>query len=230
MRKDYELTKVFDNTALSIQPLSNGFIVAYRKPDEEENGKMTVAYKLFSFESGQVNNVTRNVYLLSKFGQSYKQIEAKLPTPFYWKTVALPNDKILAFYPDGKAALFDSEAKINWNGIFKFEGEGVCDIAFSGKHFWCVYEGGKCVIRLNPTNMKEEIRIGGKTSKFGEPVSLFCEGDYTYVCDKEKCCIWRIDQNTYHVEEYLNFDEPVLKFIKIDEFCLVQLASGIYKL
>lgn len=225
-----KLDKVFDNSALSIQPITNGFIIAYRKEDEEQNGKMTVAYKMFSFESGQVNNVTRNVYLLSKFGPAYKQIEAKLPTPFYWKTVALPNEKLLAFYPDGKAALFDAEAKMGWNGIFKFEGEGVSDISFSGKHFWCVYEGAKCVMRLNPLNMKQEIRIGGKTSNFGAPISLFTDCEHTYVCDKEKCMIWRIDQNTYNVEEYLHFDEPVLQFLKIDGFSLVQLESGIYKL
>ena len=224
------MIKVFDETALDILPLPNGFIVSCRRAVDENSGKMVVGYNLVSFEKGTMNAVTRNVYLLAKFGQYYERIEAALENPFYWNVAQLPNDKQLCVYPDGSARMFDTEARLLWNGEFKYGECGAADVVFLNRDIWCSFPEEKCVARFDPTNMRQTLRIGDMSSKFGKPCGLFAEGGTIYVCDSELGKVWTVDTESYTVSEYAEFLEPVYQFLKIDGVVLVRLESGVYKI
>ncbi len=227
------MTKVFPETALGILPLSNGFIVPIRKLENDLNTdeeKMVVAYNLVSFDKETSSSVTRSVWGLAKFGNCYKAIEEQLPNPFYWKSIFLPNGRIFVYFPDGNAKIFDSEARIVWEGSILYEGSGAADFVLDAGYLWGSFPKEGCVIKFDIQNLKEEIKIGGKTSAFREPEGLFLEGDRLYVCSSGNGKVWVIDKSNYSVSEYLDFGEPVHQFLKVGGFTLVHLDSGIYKI
>ncbi len=227
------MTKVFAENALGILPLSNGFIVPFRKLEKEEGinqEKMVVAYNLVSFEKETSSTVTKSVYGLAKFGNCYKQIEEQLENPFYWKTIFLPSDRIFAYFPDGNAKIFDTEARIIWEGTILYEGSGAADFVLQGGALWASFPKEGCVIRFNISTMKEEIKIGGKSSAFLEPEGMFLEGDRLYVCSSGNGKVWEIDTKNFGVKEHLDLGEPVHQFVKVGGFTLVHLDSGVYKI
>lgn len=224
------MTKIFNETALNILPLPNGFIVAFCKSDGEEDGKMVVAYNLVSFDKETVSSVTRSVYQLAKFGQGYKDIEAKLENPFYWKTLFLQSDNIFCYYPDGSAKIFDENAQIKWEGTVTYSGCGATDFALQGDGLWTTFPEKNCIAKINLRNMQEELRIGGESSAFQCPESLYLYENTLYVCDSGSGKVWAVNTLNYSVSEYLTFEEPVRQFIKIGDAVLVRLDSGVYKI
>jgi len=227
------MTKVFDENALGILPLPNGFIVPFKRNEEaegEDSEKMVVAYNLVSFEKDTSATVTRSVYQLAKFGNCYKQIEEQLENPFYWKTIFLPNDRLFAFYPDGSAKIFDSEARIIWEGTVLYEGSGAADFALQGESLWATFPLEDCVIRFNVINMREELKIGGKNSAFSKPEGLFLDRDKLYVCSAGNGKVWEINTNNFAVLEHLDLGEPVHQYLKVGGFTLAHLDSGVYRI
>lgn len=219
--------KIFDETALNILPLSDGFIIAFRKSSAKSE-KMTVAYSLVSFKKGSVEPVTRNIYQLAKFGANYKIIDGILKSPFYWKAVQLPGQKLLTYYPDGKAIIFDAEVNIIWNGTVTYCGKGPNDIVYNGKEIWASFGAGKCVCRLNPNTLKEDLLIGGENSPFGTPDGLLAEENSLYVCDAKCGKIWRVDTDNYFVYEDTILGEPIHQLLKLENITLARVDSGVY--
>lgn len=227
------MTKVFPENALGILPLSNGFIVPMRKQETDpELGeeKMVVTYNLVSFEKESSSTVTRSVYGLAKFGNCYKAIEEQLENPFYWKSLFLPNGRIFTYFPDGNAKIFDSEARIIWEGTLLYGGSGAADFILDAGSLWGSFPKEGCIIKFNIQNLKEEIKIGGKTSAFREPEGLFMEDDRLYVCSSGNGKVWVINTNNFAVTEHIDFGEPVHQFLKVGGFTLIHLDSGVYKI
>ena len=224
------MIQVFDEKALNILPLPNGFIVAYKKAEDENDDKMVVAYTLVSFEKENSSSVTRSVYQLAKFGSLYKMIEKQLENSFYWKTIFLPNDKLFAFYPDGSAVIFDAEARVIWSGTVLYDNSGAADFVLQGNSLWASFPNSDCVAKFNIGTMREELRIGGKSSAFSRPEGLFLEGDKLYVCSEGNGKVWEVNTNNYAVLEHMDFGEPVHQYLKVGGFTLARLDSGVYKL
>ncbi len=224
------MKRVFDESALNIAQLPNGFIIAFKKADNDDDERIVVAYNLVSFENESVSPVTRSVYQLAKFGQGYKEIEQRLNNPFYWNTQFLPGDRLLAYYPNGEYMLFDTESKLINKGQLVCEDKGPSGMALTGRGMFLAFKEGKRISLINPETFAEELYIGGKNSAFGKLESVFSEGNYLYVCDSEKCGVWRVDTRDLSVSMYAEFGEPVYQYMVIGDYTLVRLESGVYSL
>ena len=79
--------------------------------------------------------------------------------------------------------------------------------------------------------MREELRIGGSNdSSFNGPEGLWVnepEGKLI-VCNSRSNNILEVDMKTYIVQERAVFDEPVLKYIRLNDKELAVLGSGLY--
>lgn len=224
------MKKVFDKSALNIAPLPNGFIIAFKKADNDGDERIVVAYNLVSFENESVSPVTRNVYQLAKFGGGYKEIEQRLNNPFYWETVTMPGDRLLAFYPSGEYMIFDTESALLKKGELVCEGQGPSGMALTGRGIFTTFKEGKRLSLLNSETLVEELYIGGKESAFGKLESVFAEGNFLYLSDSEKGVVWRVDTRDLTVTQYAEFGEPVYQYMIIGDYTLVRLDSGIYSL
>lgn len=224
------MKRIFDETALNIEQLPNGFIIAFKKSDAENSERMVVAYNLVSFENESVSPVTRSVYGLAKFGQGYKEIEQRLNNPFYWKSLALTGDRRIVYYPSGEYMLFDAENKLIKKGELVCQNKGAEDMVLTDRGIFATFKEGKRVSLINPQTFIEELYIGGKDSGFGKLEGIFNSGNYLYACDSEQGAVWRIDLRDYTVVKYAEFLEPVYQYIMIGDYTIVRLASGVYSL
>ena len=77
--------------------------------------------------------------------------------------------------------------------------------------------------------MREELRIGSqKDNVFSKPRGLWADGKNLIVCNSAGKCIESVDTNSYVVEKYAQFDEPVYQYVKCGAYEVVLLESGIY--
>ena len=60
----------------SLHALPDGFLYSYLI--EELDGQIKVGYKMVSFSGGKISNVTKNIYMLTKFGSAYKSFIDKI--------------------------------------------------------------------------------------------------------------------------------------------------------
>ncbi len=224
------MKRIFDETALNIEQLPNGFIIAFKKADAEDSERIVVAYNLVSFENESVSPVTRSVYALAKFGQGYKGIEQRLNNTFYWKSLALSGDRRIAYYPSGEYMVFDTESNLLKKGELTCCGKGPEDMVLTESGIFATFKEGKRVSLIDPDTFIEELYIGGEDSGFGKLEGLFSIGNYLYACDSEKGVVWRIDLRDYTVVQYAEFLEPVYQYIMIGDYTLVRLESGVYSL
>ena len=83
------MQQIFDSSALSIFPLSDGMIFAYCQ--DRDGDLMTVAFKSISFEDGKMINVTSDYFSIAKFGAQYKSLLFQVENPVTCKVAYLPN-------------------------------------------------------------------------------------------------------------------------------------------
>jgi len=223
------MKKIYNDNAIGLFPLPNGFVVLVRQ--KEYDGKMVIQYKKISFEDGVVSSVTRNEFQYYKFGKNYKSFEMQLKGYLNWKIVTLPDYRIFAVHPDGTAKILDIDARTEWQGTMLYKEHGPADIALHGHTIWASFPESNALIRFNLRTMREELRIGGgNTSAFSKPSGLFVERDKMLVCNPGSNKLLEIDLNSYTVHEYAEFENPVYEYIKINASEIVMLSTGIYVL
>ena len=80
--------------------------------------------------------------------------------------------------------------------------------------------------------MREELRIGGTTDEvFNKPGSMFVdENGHMFLCNIASSNIIDIDLKTFSVKDYLSFDKPLKKYLRVGSIEFVLLSSGVYEL
>ncbi len=217
---------VFEGQIINVIPVENGLIIAYALSEDE---KTTVAYKMVTFEDGKLTNVPKSLYHISKFGMNYQEVERNIKSPIRSKAVTLPNGKIFTLELDGSAHLNESDGTTVWRGTLEYRDTKASSMAISNRSVWACFKEKNVLIRMNLITMKEELRIGGgKDSPFAGPSDLFVEGNYIYVCNADNNTIVRVNTATYVTEVYMEFDAPLLQYIRNDDYEFAVLENGVY--
>ncbi len=223
------MTKIFDNTALSILPMSDGMIFAYCQERDDE--QMTVAFKSISFDSGKIQNVTSDFYSVAKFGANYKSFLLGINNPITCKAAYLENGNLFLADDEGSARIIGRDINTVWSGNLVHKGCPVSGVAPYGNSLWCSYRDSGILVRYNTRTMRDELRLGGgKNTAITGPKSIYVNGDIMRVCDCDAGKIFEIDLRSYAMSVYREFDEPVHQYIKVRSNELVLLDSGIYLL
>ena len=183
-----------------------------------------VQYSVINFKTKSIDVLTKNAYLLKKFGSNFNRISQIMPNFVQCDAAVLYDRRVLAIFPNGEAGIFDRE------GAFEYHDEPVKNIALEGKYFWSVCPNENCVIRYSSQNMGVDLRIGGKeTDTFLNPTHVSLdENDIFVCCDNNK--VRRIDSNNYTVSDYLNFTDSIKSYFKFGDFAIAVMASGTYVL
>lgn len=189
-----------------------------------------VQYSVVNFKTKSIDVLTKNAYLLKKFGSNFKRISEIMPNFVQCDTGILYDRRVLSIFPNGEAGIFSKDGELEWSGVFEYHGEPVKDLALEGKYFWSVCPNENCVIRYSCRNMGVDLRIGGKdTDTFPAPSHISLDGNDIFVCcDNNK--VRRIDGNNYTVSDYLNFTDTVKKYFKFGDYAVAVMASGTYVL
>ena len=214
--------------ALSLLALPAGFVFAY--PFEISTDSMKVGYKMVSFDTGKISNVTGNVYTLTKFGPEYKLFKDNIKNFISCLSAVFDDGRVFTVEKDGTAALYDNTGSKIYDGKLMYQNTVPSSIASAGDTLWAAYSEKNTIVKYNVNSMREELRIGGSASQFVGPCSIFPAGNKLFVCNSETCDIWKIDTTNYKTELYYEFEEPLLDYKFIDKYEIVCLESGIYLL
>ena len=222
---------IFEGKVLHMLPIPSGIVAAVLAEITDE-GKMAVEYRMLSMETGQIQRITNSVYLLAKFGTSHKSAENQVANHLTCRTCMLPEGEIFTVEEDAGAKLLDADGFSRWVGIVKYKGEVPADVVFDGKSIWASFTENNTLLRLDPSSMREELRVGGKKSEengFSGPVGIFSEGEELFVSNCKSNQVWKINTKTYEAGEYLSFEEPVYAYCKCHGREVVHLEPGIYE-
>ncbi len=222
------MDKISPHKPLSLLALPSGFVFAY--PFEISEGAMKVGYKMVSFDTGKISNVTNNIYTLTKFGSEFKAFGSNIRNFIYCLSAVFLDGRVLTVEKDGAACLYSPDGEAAWQGKLTYGGTSPCSIAASGETLWAAYKERNTIVKYNINSMREELRIGGMASPFQAPVSVFPAGKKLFVCNEKTMDIWKIDTTDYKTEMYYQFEEPVYDYKFIDKYEIVSLESGIYLL
>lgn len=221
------MKKIYDKSAMAILPYGDNIV--FVAAEKEVDGKFIVSYKMYDFQEDAVTQVRRSTYLEAKFGDDFLYYSKLFPDFINYKCSKLPNERLIAIYPNGDAAIFDKYNEIVWEGTLKYRNCGPSGVVCIDNSVWVSFPDGDTILRYNADTMREELRIGSqKDNAFSKPRGLWCDGKKLIVCNSAGKCIESVDTSSYVVEKFAQFDEPVYQYVKCGLFEVVLLDSGIY--
>lgn len=222
------MKRIFAGEVYEIIPLQNGIIFSYCKDVIEDN--VVVFYKMISFDNGKFTDISKNVYLITKFGNNYKSIIGFCDNYITAKAIILPNGKVFLLGADGTAHLFNTKASGIWSGEMRYKSFNASDVVLYKNSLWTSYSECNVLLRYNLTTMREELRIGGNKSPFVRPTSIFVDGDDAMISNAGSCKLIQVNLNTYTTLEYESFEEPIYQYVRVGDYRFAVLKSGLYLL
>lgn len=223
------MKKIYGNGAVRMMAQPSG--VVFLTADEVVDGKTTVSYWAYAFDGGSLMRVSRRVYLQAMFGVRFEQWHELMPDFVNFRFTDIGNNRYLSLYPTGDAKVFDRNYQEIWQGKLNYKDFGPSDAVCIGKSVWVAFPEGDTILRFNAETMREELRIGSKKDNaFSRPCGLWSIDNKLIVCNASGNCIEMVDTDTYVVERYATFNEPVYQYFKIGSIEIVLLESGIYVL
>lgn len=220
------MKKIFDGKIYEVLPKSDGIIFPYQKAVIDQGD--VVWYKMLSIENSSLTDVSENIYLNIKFGSNYNIATSVCKNFVAEKSLVLPDGRTLLCNTNGQVFIIDNEGMINISGEIKYRDETPTAIAYYKNSIWASFSENNVLIRFNIATMRNELRIGGRTSPFVSPQDIFVSGEFAYVSNSGANNIIKVNLENYSVEEYYTFEEPVLRYVKSGNFEFVQLNSGLY--
>ena len=223
------MKKLFDTEIVQVLPCQSGFIFV-EKGEVGEDGKTAIVYKMLDFERASFNPTTRKVYLLSKFGNHFEQFQKDTEEFLAMKTLFFPERFVMVCNGEGLASLYTGDGLLRYQRSLVHGGEVPYDFALGENCFWASYPKSGAVIRYSLHNLRQELRIGGGASRLPSPKGLMYQHGKLLFCSPAEKKIFELCPETFEMEEYHSFSEPVHHYYKFHSHEIAVLESGVYKL
>lgn len=223
------MVKLYDERAAQILEVPNGIVIVVTEQNMDD--KAVVSYKYYSFSDHSLTQAMRDIYLRGKFGEHFNRYVEQIRDFINYRVTPLPDNRTLCIYPTGEAWVFNENVDPVWSGKLNYKDFGPLGAVCIGRSVWVSFPDGDTILKYNARTMREELRIGSKRDGvFSRPCALSATDDKLIVCNSVSNCIEAVDTNTYAVERYASFDEPVYQYIKVGDNEVVRLESGVYLL
>ncbi len=220
------MKKIFDGKVYEIIPKSDGIVFPYQKAVVDAGD--IVWYKMFSLENNSMADVSETIYWSIKFGSNYNAALEICKNFVLDKAIILPSGRLLLVCNDGQVYIIDPDGLLNIGGELKYRDESPSSIAYYKNCIWASFRENNVLIRFNINTMRAELRIGGKTSPFESPENIFIEGECAYVSNSGSNKLIKVNLESYAVDDYYGFEEPIRAYIKSGSKEFALLDSGLY--
>lgn len=222
------MKQIYGTDALQVLPYQNGFIFVVKQ--EEHEGKAVVAYRMLDLERMTMNAVTRNVYLLAKFGNLFERFEENPEDFLAVNTLFLPEHRLLVCDQKGEVSVYAGDGTVVYAGAFSYQGALPDSFVLGENCFWVSYPKAGAVIRYGLHSFRPELRIGGGAGPLPAPEGLLYQHDRLLFCSPTEQKVLQLDPVRFETQEYHTFEEPIHRYYKFHSHEIVVLDSGIYKL
>ena len=224
------MKQILNYMPLDIVPHPEGFIVVL--PDgQDDNGKLKISFRLYNLYTKKVQKVKRSFYVQHKFGNAYSEIVSQIKDYITCSVCEGPQGFINVVFPTGEIGIFDYVGTLIWTGDLSYHDCAVRSCASDGNYIWCAVPDQNAIVRYSKKLQRVDFRIGGaNTMALGRPMAVTRINDELFVCCKTTMNIKKICLDNYVATDYKKFEEPVLRYLRIGDYEVVVLSSGIYLL
>lgn len=223
------MIKVVSLDILDLIGFQSGILFVLR--ENQSNDSVKVSFYSFDIETKSIATVTKNAYLLTKFGSAYAPIAKQLGDYVSCDAARLWNGHTFIIYSTGETGTFDEHGNLIKTSDLLYKDSPARDVAVDNNYIWSVVPDQNLIIKYSLLQNRVIMRIGGDGSDtFSHPVSVSEYDGYLYVCNKKSRKIKRIDLKNFLVEDYKEFDESVYNYVRVDNSEFVILDSGVYLL
>ncbi len=224
------MIKIVSLDILDLIEFPSGVMFVLREQQGKENVK--VAFYCYDIDTNSIASVTKNAYLLTKFGSSYNQIASQLGDYVSCDTARIRNSQVFVIYSSGEIGFFDDQGNIINTDDLNYNGSPARDAAVdSNNNIWSVVPEQNVLIRYSTQQNRITLRLGADANNtFSCPVSVSEYDGYLYVCNADSKRIKKVNLTDFSVEDYKSFDECIYKYIRVGEHEFVILDSGVYLL
>ena len=223
------MKQIFSGEVFEAIPGSSGMVFSYRRGNTED-GDVILGFKMLNFESGAVDDVAKNVYLLAKFGTNYSAVLRHCTNYVTAKALMLSEGKVFLLNLDGSAYLIDGDGEPLWSGQLKYKGRVPGTLAIHNNSLWGTFYDLDALVRFNLSTLRDEIRIGKKGGMLQNPKGLFIEDNTAYVCSYTGNKTVKIDLSLFTAETLYTFNMPISSYIRAKNREYALLKSGLYEL
>ena len=222
------MKKISDDLVFSLHSLPDGFL--YSHLIKQSEGKAKVGFKMVSFEKGVVTKVTKNIFMLAKFGANYKFFADKIKNYITCFGHPFDDGRTLVIETDGSGVVYDENGDELWSESFIYSDKTPTCAAVNDTTLWICYKELNTIVKYDLKMLRQELRIGGVNAPFKKPCGLFPAGTKLFVCSEENKSVLKLDCITYQTENYFEYEEVIKDYKFINKYEILVTESGIYML
>lgn len=222
------MIKISDREIIDVVKFSSDKAILVQKKPLLDGDNYNANYFVLNFSTGEKEIITKDAYLLKKYGANRKIICEKLGNYILPKTMLFSDRSLLAIYPNGQTGLFDTKGELKKDGQLAYNDNTVCGLAQDGDYFWTACESENCVIRYLADGAKMDLRIGGKKQEtFIRPHFVSADDDYIYVCcNRNK--VRKISKTDFTVSDVNGSFNDLTGYYKYGKYAIVTTYTGAY--
>lgn len=223
------MIKVVSLDILDLIGFQSGVLFVLKENQNSDSVK--VSFYSFDIETKSIATVTKNAYLLTKFGSAYAPIANQLGDYVSCDAAKLWNGHTFVIYSTGETGIFDEQGNLIKTADLTYREAPARDVAVDNNYIWSVVPEHNLIIKYSLLQNRVIMRIGGDESNtFNCPVAVSEYDGFLYICNKNSKKIKRLNLKTFLVEDYKEFDEAVYNYVKVGQNEFVILDSGVYLL
>lgn len=222
------MIKISNRQVIDVVKHSADKAILVEKKPLLDGDNYNVSYFLLNFSTGEKEMVTKDVYLLKKYGSKRKIISEKLGNFVTPSAMILPDRQVLVIYPNGQTGLFDNDGNLKKDGQLSYNDNAVSTLAPDGEYFWTACQNEDAVIRYQADGAKMDLRIGGKDQPtFKRPHFVSADKKYVYVCC-DNSYVRKINKKDYSVTDINQTFNDLTGYYKYGSFAIVTTTNGTY--
>ncbi len=228
------MRQILNADIVDIAPCDQGFV--YTEKRQLENGSCKVSFFSYDCDTVIYAPITKRTYAELKFGANGNQIADGLGKSgefIFSEPARFFNNLVVTLNREGKFTIFSPKGSLLEQTELSYQGAPVCCPVAYEKTLWCVVPERNAIINYSIEEERVLLRIGGSNqSAFSYPISLSLILGKIYICNRDsgKIRTVQVENDTYAVADYLEFDEPVYKYFRIYNREYVLLKSGVYEI
>ena len=106
------MIKISNREIIDVLKFSDDKVILVDKKPNLNSVGYGVNYFILNFSTGEKEIITKDAYLLKKYGTNRKIIADKLGNFVTPSAVVMPDRSVLVIYPTGETGLFDSNGEL----------------------------------------------------------------------------------------------------------------------
>lgn len=222
------MIKISDREIIDIINYNDNKMIIVEKRPLGELNKYKANFYALNFNNGSKEPLTKNAYLLKKFGNQFEKITDTITNYVQCDSIAFPSKNIFVIFPNGQTGLFNEFGEMRWSGVLKYNEHNCSSAAEDGEYFWTCCPDENCVIRYTADSIKLDLRIGSKDAPtFSKPIFASADDKFIYICNEDGR-IRKISKSNFAVSDFNGTYPGLKRFYKHGRFSIICTSKGAY--